>query len=307
MLLEKRIQESINNYLHFLKGTKNLDDKTIKAYRTDLNSFRVWLKKTDINRLNSKIVENYISELQRENRLKDSSIRRRLICLKSFFLRTGMKEQNCSKIQYKVEKRLPKTLPLVDIIRILHSLEDERERCKSRNAFRSNICIRDNAILDLLFCTGIRIGELVGITLDDLDLDERSLLIRGKGRRERILFVSSDQVFDKINLWLYVRGDVNPRTDNLFLNRYGGRMSIQSIENIFSKYRDMARISKKCTPHYLRHTFATYLLENGADIREVQELLGHASITTTQIYTEVSAKRKREILSKFNARNRIKI
>jgi integrase/recombinase XerC/integrase/recombinase XerD len=130
-------------------------------------------------------------------------------------------------------------------------------------------------------------------------------LIHGKGRKQRILFISSEQVLKKIEEWLSVRDEFAPSTDHVFVNKYGKQISIFSIENIFYKYRDIAKVDGKSTAHFLRHTFATSLLENGADIREVQELLGHSSISTTEIYTEVSVERKKQVLSKFNARNLI--
>ncbi|MFC6652485.1 tyrosine-type recombinase/integrase [Paenibacillus rhizoplanae] len=110
-----------------------------------------------------------------------------------------------------------------------------------------------------------------------------------------------------MNSWLSLREELNPKSDALFINKYGDRLSIYSIEDIYAKYRDLANISKKSTPHYLRHSFATHLLNNGADLRSVQEILGHTNVSTTQIYTEVSVERKKEVLNKFNARNNLKL
>ncbi|MNV48898.1 Tyrosine recombinase XerD [compost metagenome] len=173
--------------------------------------------------------------------------------------------------------------------------------------FRKWICTRNNAIIELLYVIGIRIGELVSIDLENIDLAERTILIFGKGRKERLLYISSTEVIQKIEAWLSVRENLHPKSNALFINKYGGRLSIYSIEDIYSKYRDMSNISKKSTPHYLRHSFATHLLNNGADLRSVQEILGHTSVSTTQIYTEVSVERKKDVLTRFNARNNLKL
>jgi integrase/recombinase XerC/integrase/recombinase XerD len=295
---------AIEDYLNFLKTSKNLDDKSIKAYRSDLTLFLDWLGE-DAGEVDASVIESYIHMLQEEKKLKDASVRRKYASLKCFFEYAQSDTSIFKKVKYKMEKKLPKVLSMGDIVKILKAFDDELDRCES--GFQKNLCLRDNAIIEILFCTGIRIGELTCITMEDIDLDSQSVLIHGKGRKQRILFISSDEVLEKLKAWISVRDDLLPSSSHLFLNRYGGPLSIYSIENIFSKYRDLANVNKKSTPHFLRHTFATCLLENGADIREVQELLGHSSISTTEIYTEVSVERKRQILSKFNARNQMKI
>ena len=164
---------------------------------------------------------------------------------------------------------------------------------------------RNRVILEILFSTGMRIGELVALNIRDVNLQERTILIFGKGRKERIIYISSDEVLVAIKKYLVYRNRIKTKSSALFLNRDNERLSIFSIENIFKKYCKIAKIKKHYTPHCLRHTMATMLLNNGADIREVQEILGHASIVTTQIYTEVSSKHKKKVLMKFNHRNRI--
>ncbi|MDR1885184.1 MAG: tyrosine-type recombinase/integrase [Synergistaceae bacterium] len=297
--------QSIDFYLQHLKSSKNLDDKSIRAYSSDLAQFCEWFTGTGSEYIDSTIIVMFIEMLQKERRLKDSSIRRKFASLKSFFRHTYNDTSIFKKVKFKAERRLPKILSRREVVRMLKTMKSEISRCPSD--FHKTVCIRDNAIIELLFCTGIRIGELVKITVTDLDMESRSILIHGKGRKQRVVFISSDQVRDMIISWLSVRDSLYPMTDHLFLNRYGRNVSIYAIENIFSKYRDLAGVNRKSTPHYLRHTFATFLVENGADIREVQELLGHSSISTTQIYTEVSVARKKEVLDRFNARNKLKI
>ena len=163
--------------------------------------------------------------------------------------------------------------------------------------------VRDLAIIDLLISTGMRIGELSLLKLTDIKLPERTILIYGKGKRQRLIYISSDDTLNNIKKWLDIRSKTIFHTDNLFINRYGNSLSIHSIEDIYYKYRNLSKINSSSTPHYLRHTFATNLLSNGADLRSVQEILGHSNIATTEIYTEVSIIRKQEVLTKFNYRN----
>lgn len=158
-------------------------------------------------------------------------------------------------------------------------------------------------MLDLLICTGIRIGEAAALTIDDIILSERTLLIHGKGRKQRLIYISSSQTWDRIKTLIKERK--NYKDKHLFVNRYEQPLSIHGIEDIYKKYIKKAQITTKSTPHYLRHTFATNLLANGADLRSVQEILGHASVATTQIYTEVTTARKKQVLRKFNYRNKI--
>lgn len=163
--------------------------------------------------------------------------------------------------------------------------------------------MRNLAIIDLLISTGIRIGEICSIKLTDINIIDKTLLIHGKGRKERLLYLSSDETINNIKKWLDIRS--SHLNNHIFLNRYGNPLTIHSIEDIFYKYRDLAKINPNSTPHYLRHTFATNLLINGADLRSVQEILGHSNISTTEIYTEISINRKQEILNKYNYKNKI--
>lgn len=141
------------------------------------------------------------------------------------------------------------------------------------------------------------------MNVDDYNREEETLLIHGKGRKERMLFLSSPAVAKKLMGWLKFRDCFRPSCNALFVNKYGDRLSIYSVENIFEKYKRKSMINPMATPHYLRHSFATQLLNNGATIRDVQELLGHNSIVSTQIYTEVSYARKKEVMMRYNERN----
>ncbi len=299
----------IQKYTNHMYIDKNLSMKSIKAYISDLNRFTLWLGKHHHDHITEDIIHSYFSDLIQSNTLKDSTIKRKYITFKSFFAFMVEKKWITSSPlihlgkRFKTAKRIPKTLPPHEIKRLLTA--PEKERSSGTSPFQIRLSIRNDAIIDLLFSTGIRIGELVQIRLKDMDLRNRSIVIFGKGRKERMLYLSSSELIEKIQHWIKIRSEFLPKCDALFLNKYGERLSIYGIEDIFSKYKQMAKINSSATPHYLRHSFATQLLENGADLRAVQEILGHSSVSTTEIYTEVSIKRKRTVLNKYNPRNRI--
>lgn len=206
------------------------------------------------------------------------------------------------KFKFKQEQRLPKTLSINEITKILNCFNTDITRL---SPFAKKEFIRDAALIDLLISTGIRIGEASAIKLNDIIFSEHTILIHGKGRKQRLIYISSPITWERLKLLIKERRQAD--NQHLFVNRYGQQISIHGIEDIYQKYLKKAQISTKSTPHYLRHTFATNLLANGADLRSVQEILGHASVATTQIYTEVTTNRKKQVLKKYNLRNKIVI
>ncbi|MBB6022405.1 integrase/recombinase XerC/integrase/recombinase XerD [Paenibacillus sp. JGP012] len=301
----------LRQYEVYLSVERNLSHKSIKAYLSDLNRLVLWLNANEMNDLTGNNLRMYLEHLTSEQTLKDSTIKRKYICFKAFFnylVQNGDIEE--SPIygygkKFKTARRIPKTLSVNEIEKLLNAPQEHMAHLHT--IFRKRINLRNAAIIELLYVIGIRIGELVNIDLDHIDLEERTVLIFGKGRKERLLYISSEEVIQKIKSWLEAREHFRPQSQALFLNKYGQRLSIYSIEDIFSKYRDLAKVSKTSTPHYLRHSFATHLLNNGADLRSVQEILGHTNVSTTQIYTEVSVERKKDVLSRFNPRNNLKV
>ena len=165
---------------------------------------------------------------------------------------------------------------------------------------------RNLALIDILVSTGIRVAEVSAISINDIAISERVILIHGKGRKQRLIYISCPQTWENLIRWIKVRSASRPQSDKLFLNRYGNPISIHGIEYIFKSTIDSCDINPKATPHYLRHTFATNLLANGADLRSVQEILGHSSVSTTEIYTEVTVERKKQVLKQYNYRNKLK-
>ena len=291
----------LSQFINYLKATKNLSQKTLAAYSSDLKQFVTYeheILKPDIC--------GFISHLSSDLNLKDTSIRRKIITLKNFYDYLLNNDYIATspfkkiKFRFKQEKKLPKTIPVSDINKILKCFDVE---ISSLSKFAQTEFIRDAALIDLLISTGIRIGEAVAITLDDIITSERTLLIHGKGRKERLIYISSAVTWSRIKTLIKERTMAS--NNYLFVNRYGNPITIHGVEDVYKKYTKMAQINTKSTPHYLRHTFATNLLANGADLRSVQEILGHASVATTQIYTEVTTNRKKIVLKKYNYRNKL--
>ena len=297
--------ELIDHFIKKAENSKNLSPLTIKAYQSDLSDFISF----NTIKLEDKDIINYINHLRTVIKLKDTSIKRKLISINMFYENLINDELISSnpflkiKINFKKEKRLPKTLTLREVSKILAVIDRNLEEINS--SFALYINTRDAAVMDLLITTGMRINELSSLKLEDIIYHDHTILIHGKGRKQRLIYISSQITWDRLKNWLKLRKDISGNHSYVFLNRYHQRLSIYAIEDIYTKYRNQAKINDKSTPHYLRHTFATNLLANGADIRAVQEILGHSSITTTQIYTEVSNKRKKQVLSKYNYRNRL--
>lgn len=289
-------------FIDYLKVTKNLSDKTLSAYSSDLHQFFAY--EQDI--LHPDLC-SFISYLSSKLKLKDTSIRRKIVTLKSFYAYLVDTEIIARfpfsklKFRFKQERKLPKTLTVKDVSKILAYFGNMN--VDELTSFAKLEFIRDTALIDLLISTGIRIGEAAAISLRDIIVSERTLLIHGKGRKQRLIYISSSITWNRILTLAKERKQSD--CNNLFVNRYGQPISIHGIEYIYKKYLKIAKINTHSTPHYLRHTFATNLLANGADLRSVQEILGHASVATTQIYTEVTTKRKKQVLNKFNYRNKL--
>lgn len=295
-------QKQISEFLTYCKLSKNLGEKTILSYRSDLSSFFAYLGENP----NGNVMD-YISHLITTNH-KCSTVKRRLASLNQFFkfiYRNDRLSNPMLQYEFKLksEKALPRTVPVHSVKKLLSCIEVQKDN--SFSAFKLFETTRDMALIDLLCSTGIRIGEAAAIRLDDIDMKSRIILIHGKGRKERLIYLSCQQTVDNIKNWISLRKNYVKDHNYLFVNRMLSPISIHAIENIFFKYRDIAKINPNATPHYLRHTFATNLLANGADLRAVQEILGHSSISITERYTEVTTNRKIKVMRKYNYRNNI--
>lgn len=302
----KCIKLKSDEFLQIIQSTKNLSDKTVVAYRSDLNDFQTFLQD---NELDETVILKYIQMLSKERRLKDNTVCRKLITLKMFFgflYEQGYTDVNYYQnhhFRYKKERRLPKTLAVKETSKLLTYLTSCA--AKETTEFEKWKNIRNLALIDVLISTGIRIAEASNISLGDIIHSERTILIHGKGRKQRLIYISCNETWNNLTRWLKVRKSRPTNTDKIFVNRFGEQLSIHGIEYIYNSAKTTCGINEKSTPHYLRHTFATNLLANGADLRSVQEILGHSSVATTEIYTEVTTKRKKQVLNKYNYRNKL--
>lgn len=253
----------LQEYQDYLLNSTVLSDYSKRSYNYDINQFAGFLDKgynnNNIEPIHS-LLESYLQELIYSKHLKSSTIKRKFVVLKKFFNYLERNEIlhsnpfNTFSCKTSRQRNLPRVLQKSDLSRLLSSI---KVQTASKSSYHKVIAIRDLAIIDLLICTGIRIGELARINVQDYNEKTNTLLIKGKGQKERILFISSDEVIAELSDWILLRSRLNPKCESLFVNKYGNTFSIFGIENIFYKYRNISGINPKSTPHYLRHTFAS--------------------------------------------------
>ncbi|MEA3369027.1 MAG: site-specific tyrosine recombinase XerD [Candidatus Ratteibacteria bacterium] len=292
------------NFLQFLKVERNLAKNTINAYGSDLEKFRKYLaarKKEKVSLINLTDIQNYSRTLKAGN-IAASSIARNLISIKMFF-RFLLREEIIKKDPSQ-DLEPPINWPkLPECLTIL-----ETENLLNQPVFRNKTGFRDRAILELLYATGMRVSELINLKVSDLNLKVGYVRCLGKGEKERIVPIGRpareviEKYLEKIRP-AFVKSRKGYREPIfLFINRVGRSFSRQAIWKIIKKYAQKARLRKNITPHTLRHSFATHLLQGGADLRSVQEMLGHVNIATTQIYTHVNRERLKEVHKKYHPR-----
>ena len=286
------MNELLESFIKHLSDERNYSEHTVKAYRGDLENFRDFLlkEKKKIEDADIATINAYVSTLYGKN--SPSSVERKVSAIRSFFsylVRKGLATQNPAKLVRtpKKEKHLPVFLSVDEVFNLVDVKDSEK------NPLR----VRDRAILELLYSSGLRVSELAGSTLADLSMGEAIMRVRGKGNKERIVPVGS-KALSALGEYLDIRGTLKPASDHIFLNSRGGGITTRSLARIIKKYGLVSGISKNVSPHVLRHSFATHLLAGGADLRAIQEMLGHASLSTTQRYTHLSVERIMEVYDK---------
>jgi len=297
----------VRTYLDHLVVERGLADNTLKSYRRDLRRYLGHLAGQgidDISGIEESSVSGFLMALREGDEdhlaLSAGSAGRTVVAVRGFHkfaVREGLTQVDPAVAVRPPApaKRLPKALPLSDIERIL----------EAAGAPGTALAMRDRALLEVLYGTGARISEAVGLDVDDLDLEQAAVLLRGKGGKERIVPVGS-YASAAVRAYL-VRGrpalsGVGKGVPAMFLNARGGRLSRQSAWSVLAKVAERAGVTAEVSPHTLRHSFATHLLDGGADVRVVQELLGHASVTTTQVYTLVTVDSLREVYATAHPR-----
>jgi integrase/recombinase XerC len=300
------MQEYIDRFAEYLKYERNVSSHTLRNYASDLDQFQDYLcprdkagdrKPVDISDIDHITIREYMAKLYQEKR-KKTSIARKLATIRSFFkylCREQVLEMNPARLvsSPRLDKKLPKVLSIEDVIKFIETPETDTVLGK-----------RDRAILELLYATGIRVAELTGLSLADVDFKHQSVLVRGKGRKERIVPFGS-KAKEALQAFLRVRGELLIEADEerrdpiaLFLNYQGTRITTRSVGRMIDKYVRECALANNISPHSLRHSFATHLLSAGADLRAIQELLGHARLSTTQVYTQVSVEKLMEVYDK---------
>ena len=283
------MKKHIDRFCNFLKVEKDISPHTLRAYTRDLGEFLLFTDKkvSDINNLD---IRDFLASLHHK-KLKKSSISRKLATIRSFFkylYREGSVTKNPAKFvsSPKVQKVLPRFLTVDETFALMNSPKGD-----------TFLATRDRAILELLYSSGLRVSELTSLNINDFDLKGSIVRVKGKGKKERIVPVGS-KALESVKDYLPERILLKKKSLALFLNNRGGRLTQRSVRRIVDKYSRMIALESRLSPHTLRHTFATHLLNSGADLRAIQELLGHSSLSTTQKYTHVDIARLMEVYDK---------
>ncbi len=287
------MQEVFNKYINYLQAELNASPYTVRNYTTDLLGFFQFLRTKEISSLeeiDKHAVRDYLSHLMAQGFAK-ASIARKLSAIRSFY-RYLLREKIMSTSPLattsspKLDKRLPSFLTQEEVKQLLETPDLSTPQGQ-----------RDRALMELLYASGLRVSELVNINLEQVNLDSQEIRVWGKGAKERVVLMGRPAAQALRTYLSQGRPKLmgKKQTSALFLNRYGERVTKRRVQRILEKYTNLAGIDKRVHPHMLRHTFATHLLDGGADLRVVQELLGHANLSSTQIYTHVTQSHAKKV------------
>lgn len=297
-------KEQVKRYLEYCEFRKALDWNTLKAYRIDLRQFFEYSKEEFPEK---RIIEDYITELHKKYSQK--TIKRKIATLKAYY--SYLEEQEIIadnpfrkiKVKFKEMKILPRVIPREEIEQLLNYMYS----VGGKEIRQSKYWLRDIAVTETLFATGARVSEISNIKAENVNLNTGLIRIMGKGGKERYIQIVSSDILDILKEYYEKNAEVIKRCGFFFINSRGCRFTEQSIRMMLKKYAKMAGIERNITPHMFRHSFATYLIEEGADISFVQQILGHSSIKTTQIYIHVAAKMQAVVLREMHPRKRMNI
>ena len=299
------LQNHIIVYLNYCREQKTLSHKTTKAYGTDLQQFSEFSH----NEFSVECIREYISHIHKEFKPKTS--KRKTASLKAFthylMVQDIITANPFDKIDtsFREPVVLPKTIPFSVINAILSTAYSYKQSC--RTSYSVKCAMRDIAVLEILFATGARVSEICSLTPDVIDLDEHTIKIFGKGSKERIIQIENPDVLKALRAYHGEFSDEISASGFFFVNKLHNRLSEQSVRAMINRYVVAAGYNRHITPHMFRHSFATLLLEEDVDIRYIQKILGHSTITTTQIYTHVALAKQKQILSIKHPRNKMKV
>lgn len=304
----KTLQQLKQQYLEYCELQKELNTKTLKAYQIDLKQFLDFIPSATLP-VTKEELSDYLTHIH--TLYKPKSVKRKIASIKAFFHYLEYEELIDTnpfaklRIQFREPVRLPKTIPLHTIEFFLSTLYLAERNAKTLYQKRSRL--RDIAVIELLFATGMRISELCSLKQQDVDMKSGTVLIFGKGSKERFIQIGNVDVLNAIQRYKTAFAEELSKSEWLFVNRLNQRLSEQSVRLMINHYCRQAGIDMHITPHMFRHSFATLLLEADVDIRYIQKMLGHSSITTTEIYTSVSMNKQKEILTNKHPRNGMRV
>ena len=314
------MKAAIEKFLAYLRSVRNASAHTLRSYASDLEQFHTYLTPPDsppvkVTDIDHRVIREYLGHLH-DQKLQKSSMARKLATLRSFLkfcAREGLVRENAARLVAtpKLPKRVPSVVSAEEMNEFLDGLANvQRAKAKRPSARASQaaqgaalLLQRDRAILELLYASGLRVSELTGLNIDDVDRKERMLRVIGKGNKERIIPYGSkaEEAFER---YWPIRGKLLMRSRNsgdgraIFLSHEGRRMGTRSVSRVVKKYVRLMNVNWDLHPHSLRHAFASHLLADGADLRAIQELLGHSSLSTTQRYTHASIRQLMEVYDK---------
>lgn len=298
------IKKLIDDYLSHCKYEKNLSPLSLKAYSIDLKQFQQYINRAPsiktIAELDKHIIRDYLKEIFPQK--KPKTLKRKLATVKAFMNYLEYEDIllvnpfRKIKINIKEGKQLPKTIELSKIKKLFGFLYQEMGKIEDKKKSYYGNIIRDIAVLELLFATGMRVSELSNLKINNLNLSKGFVLIKGKGNRERVVPIVHKDILNALIIYHEIFIERIVKGEYFFVNRINQRLSEQSIRLMLRKHAKSIMAQQRITPHMFRHSVATYLLENGADIRYIQNILGHSTINTTQIYTQVNEGPKRKVI-----------
>jgi integrase/recombinase XerC len=315
------MKQAIEQFIRYLRYERNASPETIREYRRDTEQFAAFLtppgeKTMPFAEIDHCVIREYVGSMY-DRHLEKASIARRLASLRTFFkfcVREKFTQQNPARLVStpKLPKRVPQVLTAEDMNSFLDNLGSDgaaqkgrrkRKPTKESEARNRLILKRDRAILELLYASGLRVSELVGLDIDNLDRRGQMLRVLGKGRKERVVPYGTKaqaalEAYWPVREGILAHPQVKPDPEAVFLNHLGGRITDRAVHMMVKKYARLANVNWNLHPHSLRHAFATHLLADGADLRAIQELLGHVSLSTTQRYTQASIRQLMEVYDK---------
>ena len=300
-----RLEDKLAAYLEYCEYRKELDRKTLKAYRIDLRQYFEYIC---VDEPDKEKIEEYVTHLHKS--YKQKTVKRKIASIKAFYNYLEETEIIAEspfrkiKVKFKETVTLPRIIPREEIEKLLnHMYQCLNENDKASRKFM----LRDVAVIEVFFATGARVYEISNIRDDSINLNTGLIRLMGKGGKERYVQISNTSIIEVLKKYYDENEQSIKKSGYFFVNNRESRYTEQSIRLMLKKYTKQAGIERNITPHMFRHSFATYLIEEGVDVSCVQQILGHSSIKTTQIYIHIAAKKQAEILKELHPRNNMKI